>query len=70
MESSESKWITIYTNPESYKVALMEGLLESAGIPCRDISSKDSSYHIGSHSIQVPESYQNRAREIVEESLL
>ena len=48
----------------------MEGLLESAGIPCRDISNKDSSYHIGSHSLQVPIEFQNRAREIVEESLL
>lgn len=66
----ESKWIVVYTSQDAYKVALMEGLLTSNGIPCRDISKKDSSYLIGQHEVQVPESYKGRAREIVEESSL
>jgi len=58
-------WIKIYTAEKKYKSELIMGMLEENGIECEEISTRDSSFLIGTIDIYVHPDDEHKALELI-----
>jgi hypothetical protein len=61
-------WIKIFSTDKMYKINLVKGMLASSNIVSKEISSKDSSFLLGTIDLYVHPDQANEAKEIIKRS--
>ncbi len=60
-------WVKIYTANKKYKIELIKGMLAENGIKSSEISSRDSSFLLGSIDLYVHPKDEEKARKLLKE---
>jgi hypothetical protein len=63
-------WVMVYSTNEEYKIVILKGLLEEAGIKAYEIDKRDSNYLLGNTELYVRGDDVIRTKLIIEKSEL